>query len=37
MTGDHSIMIYRDGQIIECKPGEIKETDYLLKRKFQND
>ena len=37
MTGDHSIMIYRDGQIIECKPSEIKETDYLLKRKFQND
>lgn len=33
MTGDHSIMVYRDGQVIECKPSEIKQTDYLLKRK----
>ena len=33
MTGDHSIMVYRDGNVIECKPEEIKETDYLLKRK----
>ena len=33
MTGDHSIMIYRDGQIIECKPSEIKKTDYLVKYK----
>ena len=30
ITGDHSIMIYRDGKVIECKPGEIKNTDYLL-------
>lgn len=30
MTGDHSIMIYRDGKVIECKPEEIKETDMLL-------
>lgn len=36
MTGDHSVMIYRDGQIMECKPSEIKTTDYLLKRKNEN-
>lgn len=36
MTGDHSVMIYRDGQIIECKPSEIKSTDYLLNRKNEN-
>lgn len=33
ITGDHSVMVYRDGKIIECKPGEIKDSDYLLKRK----
>ena len=33
MTADHSVMVYRNGEIIECKPEDIKETDYLLKRK----
>lgn len=33
ITGDHSIMVYRDGKIIECKPSEIKNTDYLLMKK----
>lgn len=30
ITEDHSIMIYRNGEIIECKPNEIKNTDYLI-------
>ena len=30
ITEDHSIMIYRDGQVIECKPNEIKNSDYLI-------
>lgn len=33
VTGDHSIMVYRNGQVIECKANEIKDTDYLLQRK----
>lgn len=32
-TSDHSIMVYRDGKIIECKPSEILDTDCLIKRK----
>ena len=30
ITEDHSIMVYRDGKIIECKPNEIKLTDYII-------
>jgi len=30
LTKDHSIMVYRDGYVIECKPENIKNTDYLL-------
>jgi intein/homing endonuclease len=30
ITEDHSIMVYRNGEIIECKPNEIKNTDYLI-------
>jgi hypothetical protein len=30
ITEDHSIMVYRDGEVIECKPNEIKNTDYLI-------
>lgn len=30
ITCDHSIMISRDGNIIEAKPEDIKETDYLI-------
>ena len=33
VTKDHSIMVYRDGQIIECKPEDIKDTDYLIFKK----
>jgi len=33
LTGDHSIMIYRNGNIIECSAKDIKSTDYLLKKK----
>lgn len=33
MTGDHSIMVYRNGKVIECKPSEILPTDCLLKKK----
>ena len=33
ITGDHSIMVYRDGNVIECKPEDIKETDMLLIKK----
>jgi hypothetical protein len=31
-TSDHSIMVYRDGNVIECKPNEIKSTDFILKK-----
>lgn len=30
VTNDHSIMIERNGIMIECKPGDIKETDLLI-------
>lgn len=33
ITKDHSIMVYRNGQIIECKPNDIKETDYFVCKK----
>ena len=33
ITNDHSIMIYRDGKLIEVKAQDIKPTDMLLKRK----
>jgi hypothetical protein len=33
MTDDHSIMIERDGVLIEAKPSEVKETDYLISTK----
>ena len=33
MTSDHSIMVYRDGNVIECKPEDIKESDMLLIKK----
>lgn len=32
-TKDHSIMVYRDGKIIECTPENIQKTDYILKKK----
>jgi intein/homing endonuclease len=34
ITGDHSIMVYRDGKIIECRVEGIRDTDMLLKRKI---
>ena len=30
LTADHSIIVYRDGKLIECKPYEILESDYLV-------
>lgn len=30
ITNDHSIMIKRDGKVIEVKPSEIKKTDKLI-------
>ena len=30
ITEDHSIIVYRDGELIECKPNEILETDCLI-------
>lgn len=30
ITADHSIIVYRDGELIECKPHEILDTDYLV-------
>jgi len=32
-TEDHSVMVYRNGEIIECKPKDILNTDFLLKKK----
>lgn len=37
VTKDHSIMVYRDGQIIECKPEDIKNTDYLIIERTKNE
>ena len=33
ITEDHSIIVYRDGELIECKASEILATDYLVTRK----
>ena len=30
MTSDHSLIVYRDGELIECTPNEILKTDYLV-------
>jgi hypothetical protein len=30
ITADHSIIVYRNGELIECKPYEILDTDYLV-------
>jgi hypothetical protein len=30
VTRDHSIIVYRDGNLIECKPDEIKSSDFLI-------
>jgi hypothetical protein len=30
VTSDHSIIVYRDGNLIECKPNEIKSSDFLI-------
>jgi len=30
VTEDHSVMIDRDGELLECKPTEILETDLLI-------
>lgn len=32
-TCDHSIMIYRDGKVLEIRPEDIKESDYLIVKK----
>ena len=33
ITEDHSIIVYRDGELIECKASEILATDYLVTEK----
>lgn len=30
ITEDHSIIVYRNNELIECKPNEILPTDYIL-------
>ena len=30
ITEDHSIIVYRDGELIECKASEILDSDYLV-------
>jgi intein/homing endonuclease len=30
VTEDHSVMIDRDGELLECKPTEILETDLII-------
>ena len=32
-TGDHSIMVYRDGNVVEVRPEDIRQTDYLIVKK----
>lgn len=32
-TCDHSIMVYRDGKVLEIRPEDIKESDYLIVKK----
>lgn len=33
ITKDHSIIVYRNNELIECKPNEVKDTDYLIQIK----
>ena len=37
ITSDHSVMIYRDGQIIECRAEDIKDTDCLIIERSENE
>jgi DNA polymerase elongation subunit (family B) len=30
MTEDHSLIVYRDGELVECKPSEVLKSDYLV-------
>lgn len=30
ITEDHSVMVYRDGEVLEVKPNEILSTDSLI-------
>ena len=30
MTEDHSLMVMRDGELIMCRPSEVRETDSLV-------
>lgn len=30
VTGDHSLMVDRDGYLIECKPNDIQEQDLII-------
>ena len=32
-TCDHSIMVYRDGNVVEVRPEDIKQTDCLIIKK----
>lgn len=32
-TCDHSIMVYRDGKVLEIRPEDIKESDCLIVKK----
>lgn len=32
-TCDHSIMVYRDGNVLEIRPEDIKESDCLIVKK----
>lgn len=32
-TCDHSIMVYRDGNVVEVRPEDIKQTDCLIVKK----
>ncbi len=32
-TCDHSVMVYRDGNVIEVRPEDIKESDCLIVKK----
>lgn len=33
ITSDHSIMVYRDGNVIEVRPEDLKDTDCLIVKK----
>ena len=30
MTEDHSLIVVRDGKMIECKPLEVLDTDFIV-------